>query len=222
MWLGSMRNRGRKQKCHVSLEPGVEEILDAVADRMGEDPLYPIPTRSGRRQLLRQCPRLKMQGRLLTLPRNSGPSISSRRSPTILGRSPAPYTAWPPRQRCACSSNTAPKMIERSHWSISRLSLRPSAVGSHHRAAAQWRQLRKWRAFRQKTPVPDLLPVQSGRGARSGLRSCAPARCVDLGYRRRGAGCRGCRRHGRGASGLRACQLRSRRVTPCAARVATR
>lgn len=45
--MGPQMRRGRKrQKAHVSLDPTITEILDAIAVRMGEDPLYPTPTRS--------------------------------------------------------------------------------------------------------------------------------------------------------------------------------
>jgi hypothetical protein len=36
----------RKLKTHVNLEPIVAELLDAIARRMGEDRLYPTPSRS--------------------------------------------------------------------------------------------------------------------------------------------------------------------------------
>jgi hypothetical protein len=41
-----MRRGRKRQKAHVSLDPTITEILDAIAARMGEDPLYPIPSRS--------------------------------------------------------------------------------------------------------------------------------------------------------------------------------
>ena len=41
-----MRRGPRKLKTHVNLDPLVGELLDAVAAKMGEDPLYPTPSRS--------------------------------------------------------------------------------------------------------------------------------------------------------------------------------
>jgi len=49
------RHSPRKEKLHVSLDPGLGEILDAIASRMGEDPLYPVPSRS---DLLNKAARL--------------------------------------------------------------------------------------------------------------------------------------------------------------------
>jgi hypothetical protein len=50
-----MQRGQRKLKTHVNLEPLIGELLDAVAARMGEDPLYPTPSRS---DLLNKAARL--------------------------------------------------------------------------------------------------------------------------------------------------------------------
>lgn len=41
-----MKKGPKKLKTHVNLDAFVGELLDAVAAKMGEDPLYPTPSRS--------------------------------------------------------------------------------------------------------------------------------------------------------------------------------
>lgn len=42
-----MKTRGgKKVKAHVNLDAAVSDILEAVAKKMGQDPLYPEPSRS--------------------------------------------------------------------------------------------------------------------------------------------------------------------------------
>jgi putative NIF3 family GTP cyclohydrolase 1 type 2 len=40
------RRAGNKVKVHVNLDVAVTELLDVIAERMGDDPLYPVPSRS--------------------------------------------------------------------------------------------------------------------------------------------------------------------------------
>lgn len=47
--------KGRKVKTHVNLDPVVWDLLEAIARRMGSDPLYPTPSRS---DLLNKAARL--------------------------------------------------------------------------------------------------------------------------------------------------------------------
>ena len=53
-----MKKGPRKLKTHVNLDPLIGETLDAVAAKMGEDPLYPTPSRS---DLLNKAARLFLE-----------------------------------------------------------------------------------------------------------------------------------------------------------------
>src|SRR6266851_2013947 len=41
-----VRKAGKKVKVHVNLDPAITELLDVIALKMGDDPLYPTPSRS--------------------------------------------------------------------------------------------------------------------------------------------------------------------------------
>jgi len=103
-----MRRGTRKLKTHVNLEPLIGELLDAVATKMGEDPLYPTPSRSdllnkAARLYLEQCkarPELRTTIEAIEVRHaSSGPNVL--RYPQVSGRSRTRRGARPKRSRVA-------------------------------------------------------------------------------------------------------------------------